>query len=960
MADHFYVMPLETVIEGTVGVQGGTLYDAWDEMSLIIAPGTVQAETVFRVMRGLGEDGDTYSLQTEPDNIELAFAPSLTLAGSSNREATLQETQLQTKADGGWSEWTGPTYATFLEFRMDLNLYALNRIPAGKDASLNILQHLVVKYRKETASALYSLCGNSDSFPTSTCAGRTPVLFVHGFERDSTNFGGGKDTWGDFPELLHAAGYAVFEFRYKSAARFEDIAGDLGVAITQIQQATNDKVHVIAHSFGGVVARTYIQDYGTVPYNDNIASLVTLGTPHSGIFGSPGTRHDIFFPKGTDTTFPGISGGLFINSGFVTQLSVHEAGGNIGDYIDKLDFRGLSIEKFFGVSVKPGESIANLADTMSSYPSTVPTLALIGLKANGSTYTNGDGLISYAGQRFDPGLSVRNNAESPVLLSDRHMDSASGNQLAPTIYEKILYFPQYALPGQTVPGAYAGHSGYGHIGLLGGTFPEAFVAAANAAPSTVAQPTPEAGKKYHHGYLEVRNWLAAHATASVPSSLVSVRVHVLDAATSLGIEGVSVQAFVADTPIGPLGQTNDNGYATLDVPFISNSVYAITFLANGYKTLSKERAIVTQSTNAGTVIELGDSFMQPQLPGRGSLVGAVVDRTAGTALADAQCTLSNGVRTFNTYSAADGRYQIEDISAGTWSLIVSLNGYRNAEQAVVIRSGEMAEAVVKMTLQTQTISAPTVKNYDPDYYGWVGNTSAYMFGRILNDGGDDISGAFIGYGREYDGSDWKWHKVMDPYNDYQIMISKLEYGVTYYCQTAANNLSLPSTWGYGTKYSFNTDSTRNMADLVPRISRFTPSGVLFAGSTYRLSKSIVNLGDIKADASCARSYLSTDNDWDVSGDYYLGEFAVNALGPGEETWIQHDFVMPALKTGTYDLWLVTVVDVYEAIPELRESNTYKTMSDEPFRASENPASKVNPIAESKTNARCFEICPLAR
>jgi subtilase family serine protease len=151
-----------------------------------------------------------------------------------------------------------------------------------------------------------------------------------------------------------------------------------------------------------------------------------------------------------------------------------------------------------------------------------------------------------------------------------------------------------------------------------------------------------------------------------------------------------------------------------------------------------------------------------------------------------------------------------------------------------------------------------------------------------------------------------------------------------------------------------------MADLAPRINRFTPSGVLYAGTTYRLLDSIVNLGDIGAGQSRARIYLSTDNDWDVSGDYYLGEFFVNALGPGEETWIQHDFVMPALKTGTYDLWLVTVVDVRDDVTELNEHNVYKTMSDEPCHASGSPATKAASIAVGSTDAHRLERCPLAR
>src|SRR5690606_17114205 len=45
------------------------------------------------------------------------------------------------------------------------------------------------------------------------------------------------------------------------------------------RQSALGKVRIIAHSFGGILARSYIEsDY----YGNDVAQLVTLGTPHQG------------------------------------------------------------------------------------------------------------------------------------------------------------------------------------------------------------------------------------------------------------------------------------------------------------------------------------------------------------------------------------------------------------------------------------------------------------------------------------------------------------------------------------------------------------------------------------------------------------------------------------------------------------------------------------------------------
>lgn len=64
----------------------------------------------------------------------------------------------------------------------------------------------------------------------------------------------------------------------------------LKAVIDQIKRDTGSpKVIIVSHSMGGLVSRTYVQGIavrssgpGTIPYDDDVAGLLTIGTPHQG------------------------------------------------------------------------------------------------------------------------------------------------------------------------------------------------------------------------------------------------------------------------------------------------------------------------------------------------------------------------------------------------------------------------------------------------------------------------------------------------------------------------------------------------------------------------------------------------------------------------------------------------------------------------------------------------------
>ncbi len=106
-------------------------------------------------------------------------------------------------------------------------------------------------------------------------AAGTPILLVHGimdnrsvftvFRRHLRRRGFG---------VVHAMNYGLFTGDLRAAAHA------LGKHVERLQEQTGaDRVHVVGHSLGGVIARYYVQRMGG---SANVDTLVTLGSPHTG------------------------------------------------------------------------------------------------------------------------------------------------------------------------------------------------------------------------------------------------------------------------------------------------------------------------------------------------------------------------------------------------------------------------------------------------------------------------------------------------------------------------------------------------------------------------------------------------------------------------------------------------------------------------------------------------------
>jgi hypothetical protein len=258
----------------------------------------------------------------------------------------------------------------------------------------------------------------------------TPVLLVHGFNL-LCNYSGGTGTWGRTDEFVRAkTGANVFEFQYRTCMRFEEAAGMLAEAVRTVGQLAGAKPLIVAHSFGGVVASTYLKGLAVrvlpdglalsdevVRYGDDVAGLITVGAPLSGIAAKVGTTSTGgWMTQGRDTADFGISNPWFGGCG---QITCHQAGAEFSDNTNSTGFNQPETANSYylnGLQIfgQRGDLIVGLR--ARRYP--VPARILV---ANGnalpladsSRYCDaGDGLIAVAGQAVDP----QDFMSSPYLL----------------------------------------------------------------------------------------------------------------------------------------------------------------------------------------------------------------------------------------------------------------------------------------------------------------------------------------------------------------------------------------------------------------------------------------------------------------------------------------------------------------------------------------------------------------
>jgi subtilase family serine protease len=122
--------------------------------------------------------------------------------------------------------------------------------------------------------------------------------------------------------------------------------------------------------------------------------------------------------------------------------------------------------------------------------------------------------------------------------------------------------------------------------------------------------------------------------------------------------------------------------------------------------------------------------------------------------------------------------------------------------------------------------------------------------------------------------------------------------------------------------SFTAEDPPEPPDL-KTIYTWWKSSTATEGDAFYVRKRVVNAGDSLANTSHIQLYLSVDNDFDISDDYYVGKKSVSSLSPQADEIIEWNFTLPNLGAGTYDVWMLAVVDCDKEVQESDEQNIWK-------------------------------------
>jgi triacylglycerol lipase len=121
-----------------------------------------------------------------------------------------------------------------------------------------------------------------DDHLDAACAGRTGVVFVHGFMCN-------RGFWNPWMQLLRERGHAF------AAVNLEPIHGSIDAyvplveaAVLRVRQATGRAPVLVCHSMGGVAARAW---WRAGRGSAQVARIVTIGSPHRGTWMSRFSRH---------------------------------------------------------------------------------------------------------------------------------------------------------------------------------------------------------------------------------------------------------------------------------------------------------------------------------------------------------------------------------------------------------------------------------------------------------------------------------------------------------------------------------------------------------------------------------------------------------------------------------------------------------------------------------------------
>lgn len=235
-----------------------------------------------------------------------------------------------------------------------------------------------------------------------------PILLLHGYRKDTstTRLPELADYWRDLPKILNQyqnEKYVVYGYKWATDQKFQTAADDLATAIREINRLSGKKVHLIAHSMGGVLARTLLEELDGVTTrsaSDGVASVTTFGTPYGGL-----------------EDYDGVVGAF---AEFVCDsITCHQLDDSIFNRSFEFGKNKNEWANFFDINPNDGSISNHFAQ--SNWKPTVPYITAIGLRRNFAGGANGgDGLITIQNQRFYPGRTdLRHQMDNTNKLEER-------------------------------------------------------------------------------------------------------------------------------------------------------------------------------------------------------------------------------------------------------------------------------------------------------------------------------------------------------------------------------------------------------------------------------------------------------------------------------------------------------------------------------------------------------------
>ncbi|MGL5002658.1 MAG: lipase family alpha/beta hydrolase, partial [Casimicrobium sp.] len=191
-------------------------------------------------------------------------------------------------ARGWWSDVVGGTLVIVLPFVARLLIlfgsYRLSRIKgialseAQTLRGFEWLRFFLVEYAhfcKQTFLHLpFPVFFRSAADRGNHSASGRVILLHHGYAHSGA-------VWSRTTSALEKLGYRVYTIDQPLYAPIDTMADRLATRIHDVMAKTSaQKITIVAHSMGGLVARAYLRKYGSA----RIDQLVTVGTPHHGTF----------------------------------------------------------------------------------------------------------------------------------------------------------------------------------------------------------------------------------------------------------------------------------------------------------------------------------------------------------------------------------------------------------------------------------------------------------------------------------------------------------------------------------------------------------------------------------------------------------------------------------------------------------------------------------------------------